>query len=118
MSGTPKALLKALDNRDGHRCAWHEGGLCDQQTLVPHHRANRGMGGRKSANVMSNLVWLCSEMNGRIEAQALFASVARGRAIKISSHDNPEHVPIIHAVHGRCLLLDDGSVVTDPLIVF
>lgn len=45
---TPKRLLKQLDQRDGHRCAWHYYGACDLDTLTPQHRVNRGHGGRKS----------------------------------------------------------------------
>lgn len=107
---TPKALLKGLDARDGHRCAWHWEGACDTETLTPHHRSNRGMGGSRSKNRLSNLVWLCAEFNGLIESDSALAEVARGRGIKVSSHAEPSHEPIIHAVHGRCLLADDGSV--------
>ena len=108
---TPKALLKALDLRDGHRCAWHWEGVCDPETLSPHHRANRGHGGRKSLHRLSNLVWLCSSMNGLIESDADAAQAARGRGIKISSFTEPSSMPILHAVHGSVLLGDDGSVV-------
>lgn len=111
---TPAALLKGLEARDGHRCAWHWEGACDPATLVPHHRSNRGMGGSRSKNRLSNLVWLCSDMNGLIESDSTYAESARGRGIKVSSHAEPSHEPIIHAVHGRCLLNDDGSVETGP----
>lgn len=114
---TPKALLKALTVRDGHQCVWHWEGACDPETLVPHHRSNRGMGGSRSKDRLSNLVWLCSELNGRIEADPEYAASARSRGIKISSHDEPSHTPLIHAVHGRCLIADDGSVETG-LVVF
>lgn len=105
----PKALLRQLDIRDGHYCA-----LCglDDDTLVPHHRANRGMGGRRSLDRLSNLVWLCSLDNGMLESASDYAEMARDRGVKISSHDEPSHVPIFHAVHGRCLLADDGTVHT------
>lgn len=106
---TPKALLKALDARDGHQCAWHWAGACDTSTLSPHHRANRGMGGRQSMHRLSNLVWLCSDMNGRVESDAALAEVARGRGIKVRSHDDPAAVPIVHAVHGRVMLSDDDT---------
>jgi hypothetical protein len=106
---TPKALLRQLEQRDGHACA-----MCgvDDETLVPHHRANRGIGGRRSLDRLSNLVWLCSLDNGRIESDAGWAAEARALGIKISSHDEPSHVPMIHPRHGRCLLADDGTVHT------
>ena len=105
---TPKRLLKALDARDGHQCAWHPVGMCDPDTLTPQHRANRGHGGRPSLHRLSNLVWLCSRLNGAVESDALTAEVARDRGVKVRSHDDPARVPIRHAVHGLVLLTDDG----------
>ena len=106
---TPKVLLKALDARDGRVCAWH-GVTCGDETLSPHHRGNRGAGGRKSMNKLSNLVWLCSVTNGLIESHTEWAIQARVLGIKISSHADPDAEPITHAVHGRCFLNDDGTV--------
>lgn len=108
MTRVPSRLLKGLDARDGHRCAWHT--TCDTDTLVPHHRSNRGMGGRKSLDRLSNLVWLCSEANGLIESDGSYASDARLRGIKISSHSEPSSVAVHHSVHGIVRLLDDGTV--------
>lgn len=116
MTATPRSLLRALTARDGHRCAWHWESICDPETLVPQHRANKGIGGYKGGDRLSNLVWLCSYMNGLIESNEVFAGEARRRGIKISRYDNPEHVPVIHAVHGKCILLDDGSVVTGTVV--
>jgi len=110
---TPKALLKALDLRDGRVCAWH-GVSCGEDTLSPHHRANRGAGGRPSMNRLSNLVWLCSHWNGLIESNADAAQVARDRGVKISSFAEPSRERIRHAVHGLVLLADDGSVSSIP----
>ena len=106
---TPKALLKALDARDGRVCAWH-GVSCGVDTLVPQHRANRGHGGRKSLHRLSNLVWICSALNSEIESDAVTAVLARRTGIKISSHAEPSAEPIDHAVHGRVFLSDDGTV--------
>lgn len=105
------ALRRALDERDGHRCAWHFEGVCDLETLVPHHRVNRGMGGRASLNRLSNLVWLCAVVNGLIESSAEWAVGARVRGIKLSGHAEPSRERVRHAVHGWCLLTDDGAVV-------
>ena len=111
---TPKSVTKrlrdALDARDGHLCAWHAAG-CDLETLVPHHRVNRGMGGRASLNRLSNLVWLCAVVNGLIESSAEWAVGARVRGIKLSGHAEPSRERIRHAVHGWCLLTDGGGVV-------
>lgn len=107
---TPKALLRALDERDGHRSAWTgiEYPKGDLDVLVPQHRQG-GMGGSKGKHRLSNLVWIESARNGLIEDNAADAAEARDRGIKISIHANPQHEPIQHAVHGRVVLDDDGG---------
>lgn len=105
---TPKALLKALEARDGHRSAWTGN---DTDTLVPQHRQG-GMGGRKNKHRLSNVVWLESDINGLIESDAEMQAEAIRRGIKVSGFDDPRHVPIVHAIHGRAFLGDDGSVTT------
>lgn len=102
------ALRRALDKRDGHRCAWHI--LCNEDSLVPHHRSNRGMGGDKSKDRLSNLVWLCSMTNGLLEADSATAKRGRQLGIKLSLHADPAREPIRHSVHGLCLLDDEGNV--------
>lgn len=108
-SQTPKALLTALEARDGRRSAWtgNEG-----DTLVPQHRAGRGMGGRPSLHRLSNLVWLESDINGLIETDPAWQAEAVERGIKISGHADPELTEVRHAVHGLVLLRDDGQVVS------
>lgn len=86
-----KALLTALTARDGHVCAYC--GI-DDDTLVPHHRANRGHGGRKSLDRIANLCFLCSRCNGDAESDADVAASMRDLGIKISSHATPELVPV------------------------
>jgi len=105
---TPKALLAALESRDGRRSAWtgNEG-----DTLVPQHRQG-GMGGRKSKHRLSNVVWLESDINGLIESDPGWQAEAVQRGIKIGGHDDPERVEVRHAVHGLVLLRDDGQIVS------
>lgn len=112
MTAVPKRLLRTLDARDGHRCAWHDEHVCDPATLVPHHRINRGMGGSPLGDALGNLVWLCSHMNWLIEADDAAARHARMRGIKVSRNGRytAADIPIDHAVHGWCLLGDDGTV--------
>jgi hypothetical protein len=107
---TPKALLKGLEARDGHRSAWTGN---DDETLVPQHRQG-GMGGRRNKHRLSNVVWLESGINGLIESDADWQAEALKRGIKISGYDEPTHVPIQHAVHGRVLLNDDGTLEKGP----
>jgi hypothetical protein len=59
---------------------------------------------------LSNLVWLCSRINGLIECEPTMAALARDVGVKISSHSEPSAEPINHAVHGRVFLNDDGTV--------
>lgn len=105
MTAVPKAILRAITERDGHRSAWT--GL-DSDTLVPQDRANRGMGGTKTF-LLSNYVWLESEFNGLIESDAKWAEEARRRGIKISKFADPRLIPINHAVHGDVFLDNDGG---------
>jgi len=102
---TPKALLKALEARDGMVSAW-TGQWSD--TLVPQHRQG-GMGGRKGKHRLSNVVWLESLTNGLITSDPEWQAEAKRRGIAISLHDDPTLVPIDHAVHGLVLLADDGT---------
>ena len=113
MTAVPKRLLRILDQRDGHRCAWHRDGACDTATLVPHHRQNRGMGGSPNGNSPSNLVWLCAEVNGLLESDAAVARVGLRRGVKVprNARYSAALVPIDHAVHGWCTLTDEGAVV-------
>lgn len=110
---TPAQRAKLLNARDGHRCAWTGQ---DTETLVPHHRVNRGMGGSKQADNIANLVWLDAGLNGLIESDAHHAREALARGIKLRSWQDPTTTPIVHAVHGVVLLLDDGTVIKEPAL--
>jgi len=70
------------------------------------------MGGRRGKHRLSNVVWLESSLNGLIESDPEYQAEAVRRGIKVSGFEEPSHVPIVHAVHGRCLLADDGTVHT------
>jgi hypothetical protein len=106
MTITPKALLRDLEERDGHRSAWTGN---DTPDLVPQHR-HGGMGGRKSKQRLSVVVWLESLINDLIESDPEWQAEAKRRGIKISGFADPLLVPVDHAVHGLVLLGDDGSV--------
>lgn len=111
---TPKPLLRALEARDGLTCAWHgrdpRSDLCKPGTLVPQHRQG-GMGGRDDKHRLSNVVWLDSLTNGLIESDPLAQIEAYQRGIKLRGDVDTEQAEILHAVHGRCQLKDDGTVV-------
>lgn len=61
-----KKLVAAVINRDGGYCVlrlpW-----CQIVATVADHRANRGHGGARSLNGMSNLIAACSRCNGAKE---------------------------------------------------
>ena len=100
------ALLRV---RDDNRCAW-TGETSDR--LIPQHRANRGAGGSKLANRLSNGVLLDSLINGQIEADATLQAEAVRRGVKVSRYADPLLTPVLHAVHGWVFLDDDGGFTT------
>ena len=100
----PKRMLDALRVRDGNVCAFTG---VESDRLVPHHRANRGHGGSRAGNTLSNLVLVDSIVNGRFEDD--LAPVAREFGFKISRYAVPASIPLKHAIHGWVLLDDYGN---------
>lgn len=83
---------------------------------MPHHRANRGMGGFRAADTISNLIWLCADENGLIESDPAWAERARADGVKISRHSHPPTVRIKHALYGWVFLNDEGTASPAPAI--
>lgn len=79
----------------------------DRSTAVPHHRANRGMGGSKIRDVPSNIISMCHDMNNRMESDPHAAAVAREYGWKLSTSSDPKRMPFWHAVRGQWLLIDN-----------
>lgn len=96
-----KAFRKFLD-RDGG-CV-HCG---DVETAVPHHRANRGMGGSKLRDVPSNIVSMCALINGLMESDAYTAELSRTYGWKVSTATDASLVPVWYPNLGRWFFLDD-----------
>lgn len=88
-------LIQALRKRDEH--CWHCG---NDQALVPHHRKNRGAGGRKSLDRLDNLILICAYWNGIIEADAEYANQAREYGHKLKDWEDLCH-PVFDATAGR-----------------
>lgn len=106
---TPRRVIDAVDARDGRTCAWHGAdGSCRRETLTPQHR-DGGMGGSPTRHRLSNVVWLCSLLNGAIESDARLQREAIRRGIKLEAGQDPASAPIAHAVHGHVLLDDEGG---------
>lgn len=108
MTGLTKKHVAALRVRDENRSAWTGE---ESDTLVPQHRANRGMGGSRKANTLSNVVLLESRINSLIESDPEWQAEAVRRGIKVSKFADPRMVPVEHAVHGLVWLTDDGRAV-------
>jgi len=86
-----KAYLKKLWERDKGQC-WHCG--TNDDTVVPHHRSNRGFGGSKLADRASNVVLMCSLHNGLMESDVNVFREAKEFGWKISRHSVPYREPI------------------------
>jgi hypothetical protein len=99
---TPKQFRKYLD-RDGG--CLHCG---DATTAVPHHRINRGMGGSKARDGASNIIVMCSVMNGLMESDPIIASMAKEWGWKLESWQESDKVPVWHCVDQRWYLLDNS----------
>jgi len=108
---TKKEFAKFLA-RDGH-C--YHCGIADD-TLVPQHRRNRGMGGSQSRSNASNVVVVCSHSNGLFEASEVASRAAQKYGWKLRAGQDPLTTPVFDAFEGVWYLLDDkfGKRETPP----
>jgi hypothetical protein len=104
------ADVRKLRARDLH--CWDCGGT---DNLVPHHRANRGMGGSKILDNLQNVILVCADYNGLMEADAQTAEYARDFGHKISKFSSPT-APVFDRATKIWYLVDNagGKVATDP----
>lgn len=103
----PKKIIKLLRNRD--EACWHCG--TDDDTLVPHHRVSRGMGGSKLLDTLDNLILVCSRYNGDMESNQTVAAAARGWGHKLSAWESLEF-PVFDCTKFTWYVLDtDGGKV-------
>lgn len=114
--GLPKKLVAAVIHRDGGYCVlrlpW-----CQIVATVADHRANRGNGGARSLNEMSNLIAACGRCNGAKEdasGEVREELVKRGvRLLSDSTHAKTAIRALVTPVEypdGRLFYLeDDGS---------
>lgn len=66
---------------------------CGSTDLVPHHRANRGMGGSKLRDNPANILLVCALLNGLMESDPDIAEVARSNGWKLRNWQVPETTP-------------------------
>jgi hypothetical protein len=93
--------LKKLRGRDSW--CWHCGVESD---LVPHHRANRGMGSSKVLDTLQNVILVCSQYNGLMESDASVANQARDLGHKLSKFASPT-APVFDNWGKRWYFLDE-----------
>jgi len=76
-------------------------------TLVPQHRRNRGMGGSVSRSKPSNVIVVCSLSNGLFEASEAHSVTAQAYGWKLRAGESPEWAPVYDAYAGVWYVLDD-----------
>jgi len=99
---TPKQFAKFLE-RDGG--CLHCG---ESEAVSPNHRANRGMGGSKVRDVPSNIIVLCSQLNGLIESNAFWADTAKDFGWKLETWQDPLTNPVFDTQKNQWFMLDDN----------
>lgn len=104
-----KKSLKILRKRDS--ACWHCG--VDDDTLVPHHRSNRGMGGSPSRDTLANVILVCSRYNGLMESDSFWAARAREQGHKLLSWQSPADEPCFDVVSGVWFRLSVDGTKTD-----
>ena len=104
------AEVQKLRQRD--QWCWHCGA---NENLVPHHRANRGMGGSKVADNLQNVILVCAQYNGDMESDASTANLARDLGHKLSKFLSPAE-PVFDNFSKRWYYLDTkgNKVQTEP----
>ena len=85
---TPKRFQKFIDRDKG--CI-HCGEI---ESIAPHHRLNRGMGGSKKLDTVANIVVMCSQMNLFLETNPEIAEWGRSNGWKLRTGQTPETSPL------------------------
>jgi hypothetical protein len=89
--------------RDKH--CYHCG--LDDDTLVPQHRRNRGMGGSKRLSNASNIVVVCSQSNGMFESSEAASKAAQKYGWKLRAGQDSLTTPVFDTFDGVWYYLDD-----------
>ena len=101
MNGRQFALFLARDLHCPCGCVGRE------DTFIPHHRVNRGMGGSRVLDRPANILVMCSEMNGLIESDPKLAEVARQYGWKLARWQEPETTPFFDLATGQWYLINN-----------
>ena len=82
---------------------------------MPHHRANRGIGGSRVLDGLQNLILVCAAYNGAMESDADVAMQARDYGHKLSKFMSPV-APVFDVWARKWYVLDEkgGKFQTEP----
>ena len=100
---TKKEFAKYLA-RDLH--CYHCG--IQDETLVPQHRRNRGLGGSRMRSEPSNIIVVCSQSNGMFESSEAASKAAQKYGWKLRAGQDPADTPVFDAYEGIWYELDDN----------
>lgn len=104
----PKDFAKLVE-RDGY--CLHCG---EVEAISPNHRINRGMGGSRRLDKPSNLVVLCSVVNGLIESSPAWQALAKEWGWKLERWQSPEAEPVYDSISGEWWILSNDWL-RDPI---
>lgn len=105
------SLVGVMDKKRFNRFLERDGGCihCGElDAVAPHHRRNRGMGGSKDRDTPSNIVVLCSVLNGLLESDPHWARKARDWGWKLTAGQDPTTTPVWIPVEGAWFTFDDN----------
>lgn len=77
------------------------------ETVAPHHRRNRGIGGSKKLDIPSNIITVCSLLNYLMEADPKVAAEARANGWKLRHGERPDEFALWHYSRGWIVLDDE-----------
>jgi hypothetical protein len=99
--------------RDGGKCC-----MCGRPAEVANHRLNRGMGGRRSLNILENGCALCWACNDLIERDPDLAAKARELGVKLTDGQDPRAESWLSPFYRlRVWSLENGDLVfTNPTL--
>lgn len=113
MTGFTAKQRQAIRERDGDMCV-----ICGTTyDLTEHHRAGRGAGGSKKANVLSNALHICRRHNGMLEDDKEFIAKGKVYGWKCLRHvlTQPADIAVWYVMEQAWFLLsDDGSRLRVP----
>jgi hypothetical protein len=66
------------------------------------------MGGSKARDEASNIIVMCSNVNGLMESDPIMAQMAREFGWKLESWQDPISVPVWHVLNQRWYILDNN----------